>query len=101
MNGKAELGPDQMGDVANPRSIRGGRALRQVEIAAQDRLAVLWGERGVVLADVGLNQAQFHTELHGARRRRKPERAEHGDGRQRKRRDDGGREVEPALAYPP
>src|SRR5277367_6156523 len=42
---KRRLGPDQMGDVSNPGSIRRGRALRQVKVAAQDRLLGLRGER--------------------------------------------------------
>src|ERR1700719_709334 len=63
---KGRLGPDQMGDVSNSRSIRRGCALRQVEIAAQDRLRVLRAKGGIVLGDVGLDEAKFHTRQGGA-----------------------------------
>ena len=91
-----------MGDVSNPGSIRRGRALRQVEIAAQDRLLVLWAERGVVLADVGLDQAQFHAGQ--AWRSRAP-----SAGTRRRRRCSAsasaattvGARLKPAFAHPP
>ena len=101
MNGNAELGPDQMGDVSHPGPIGRGRALRQVEVAAQDRLLVVRGERGVVLADVGLDQAQFDAGQRGAGRRHQPELAEGGDQRKRERGDDRRFEIEPVLAHPP
>ena len=47
---KSRLGPDQVRNVANSGSIGRGRALRKVEIAAHDRLAVLRAESVVVLA---------------------------------------------------
>ncbi len=101
MNGKAELGPDQMGDVSNSGSIRRGRPFRQVEIAAQDRLLGLRGEGRVVLADVRLDQAQFHAGERGAGRRHQPDLAKDGHDDQRKNRDKSRRQVEPAFAHPP
>ena len=98
---KGRLGPDQMRDVPNPGSIRGGRALRQVEVAAQDRLLVLGAERGVVLGDVGLDQPQLDPRDRGAGRRRESKLAKGGHDDQRKSREDRRRQMEPVVAHPP
>ena len=100
MNGNAELGPDQVGDIANPGSIRGGRALRQLEVAAQDRVLVFGRERDV-LGDIGLDEAELDARQHGAGRRGEPEGAEGGDQRERERGEARGSKVEPALADAP
>src|SRR5271165_148889 len=98
--GKRRLGPDQVRDVLNPGSIRRCGALRQVEVAAQDRLLVFRGERSV-LADVGLDQAQLDAGEASADRRREPELAESGDKRKRERGDRRWSEIEAALADAP
>ena len=58
-------------------------------------------ERGVVLGDVGLDEAQFDARQRRAGRRHEPERAEGGHDNQRESRDNRRRQIEPALADPP